>query len=88
VRRYELWANEDGHSFFPDDAEGVDRLRRDAQSEGKVLAWQTTAKGLNPAMRALYEHLGYGEYQPQLRSDGTPYPEDEDDDYESEPTQS
>jgi hypothetical protein len=25
----------------------------------------------------LYEHPGWGEYQPMLREDGTPYPEDE-----------
>jgi hypothetical protein len=26
--------------------------------------------------------IGWGEYKPMLRDDGTPYPEDEDDDYD------
>lgn len=37
------------------------------------------AKGINPAMRQLYAHLGWGEYRPMVRADGTPYPQDEDD---------
>jgi len=81
VRRYELWLGEDGYHFFPDDVDGVERLRREAQAEGKVLAWDVVAKGYNPAQRALYAHLGYGEYRPMLRADGTPYPDMEDDEY-------
>ncbi|MBV9660813.1 MAG: hypothetical protein JO337_06625 [Acidimicrobiales bacterium] len=45
--------------------------------------WTTTAKGMNDVMSQMYQHLGRGEYTPMLREDGTPYPEDEDDDYRS-----
>jgi hypothetical protein len=50
-----------------------------AESAGATLIWEIDAPSSNAAMRALYEHLGYGPYQPMLRPDGTPYPEDEDD---------
>jgi len=36
-------------------------------------------------MKALYEHLGYGEYKPVLRPDGSPYPEDGDNDFAERP---
>jgi hypothetical protein len=52
-----------------------------AIEDGLTLVWEIVAKGSNPAHRALYEYLGWGEYQPMLRDDGVPYPEDEDDDY-------
>ncbi len=43
------------------------------------MIWSTTAVGSNDAMRQMHRHLGWGEYRPMLRVDGTPYPEDEDD---------
>ena len=64
--------------FFRAESE---RARQMALDEGYVFSWETTAKGANDAHRALYAHLGYGEFRPMLRADGTPYPEDEDDDY-------
>ena len=39
------------------------------------------AKGLNSANQLLYDHLDFGVYRPMLQDDGTPYPQDEDDDY-------
>ncbi len=51
-----------------------------AMEDGQVFSWQVVANGPNPAMRALYDYLGWGEYRPMLRNDGTPHPEDEDDD--------
>jgi hypothetical protein len=78
VKRYELWQGQGGHSFFPDEN---DEARERALADGYTLTWAVTAHGLNPAHRLLYEHLGWGEYRPMLREDGTPYPQDEDDDY-------
>jgi hypothetical protein len=78
VRRWELWVGEDGHAFFPEEN---DQARRMARQEGYVLSWETTAKSTNDAHRALYAHLGWGDFKPMLRPDGTPYPEDEDDTY-------
>jgi hypothetical protein len=78
MRRWELWVRADGHSFFPADSE---QARATAAELGEVFSWSTVAAGHNPAMRALYEHLGWGEYRPMLRPDGTSYPEDEDDAY-------
>jgi len=42
-------------------------------------------EGQHRAMKALYEHLGYGEYKPVLRPDGSPYPEDGDNDFAERP---
>jgi hypothetical protein len=78
VRRWELWRGEDGHDFFP---EGNEQARRAAQADGYTFSWETTAKSSNDAYRTLYAHLGWGEFQPMLQADGTPYPEDEDDGY-------
>lgn len=84
VRRWELWVADgpDGRSesYFP--VEGnpqVELHRRWAAEEGATLVWTTTAKGSNDGMRQMYAYLGRPEYQPPLRDDGTPYPEDEDD---------
>ncbi len=76
--RWELWEAEDENSFFPDWNE---QARKMAQEEGLTFTWAVEARGTNPAMRALYKRLGFGEYQPMLRKDGTPYPDDEDEDY-------
>ncbi len=51
-----------------------------ARVQGLVKIWETDASSFNEAMRALNDHLGFGPYQPSLQEDGTPYPEDEDDD--------
>jgi hypothetical protein len=55
-------------------------MRREARAEGRVLAWETTAKGYNPAMRPLHDHLGYGDYKPLLTSRRNAVPGVEDDD--------
>jgi hypothetical protein len=83
MRRWELWVGEGGTSFFPDDD---DQARSEAARNGYSFGWETTAAGRNSAMRLMYEHLGYGEYQPMLRDDGTRYPEDEDDGYQGATT--
>jgi hypothetical protein len=49
-----------------------------------VKTWETEASSFNEAMQALYDHSEFGPYQPQLRDDGTPYPEDENDDLRGE----
>lgn len=78
MRRWELLAGETGHMLIPDDdPQGV----TDAVAEGYRKKWDCIAEGRNDAMRQMYAHLGYGEYRPMLREDGTPYPEDEHDDY-------
>jgi len=78
VRRWELWQRPDGTEsrFVPSTRDSdVEAAERD----GLVMLWSTTAVGSNDAMRQMYRHLGWDEYQPMLRADGTPYPEDEDD---------
>lgn len=78
MKRWELWTNDGGYAFFPDDNhEARDR----AKADGLAFSWEVTAKGQNPARQLLYDHLGFGEYRPMLRDDGTPFPQDEDDDY-------
>jgi hypothetical protein len=84
MRRWELWEKVEPNgvhatSFFPEDNE---QARRMARENGMVFVWEVRAKGINDAMRAEYEYRGLGEYCPMLREDGTPYPEDEDDDYQ------
>jgi hypothetical protein len=86
VRRWELWVTRhpDGsivETFFPDDEVSGALYHGWAEEGGAELIWAVEAKGLNDAMRKMYEHLGRGEYQPALREDGTPFPEDENDDY-------
>jgi hypothetical protein len=78
VHRYELWQNDDGYSFFP---EHNHQARDIAQADGQMLTWEVIAKGLNSANQLLYDHLDFGIYRPMLQDDGTPYPQDEDDDY-------
>jgi len=79
MRRWELWVSRDenGHVFIAEDHE---EARARATAEGLELAWECLAAGWNPAHQLLYDHLGWGEYRPMLRPDGTPYPQDEDDD--------
>jgi hypothetical protein len=79
VRRWELWSGTDddgadSDSFFREDN---DKARRMAIAEGLTLVWSTFAEGSNDAMRALHVYMGWEEYKPMLRDDGTPYPEDE-----------
>jgi hypothetical protein len=78
MQRYELWQNEDGHSFFP---EHNNQARERAVADGQKFVWEVTAKGHNSAHQLLYDHLDFGTYRPMLQPDGTPYPHDEDDDY-------
>lgn len=81
VRRWELWEgdHENGvgtSAFFPSTNRQA-RLR--AMEEGLVKTWETEASSSNEAMQAQYDRMGFGTYRPMLREDGTPYPEDEDD---------
>ncbi|PPD31007.1 MAG: hypothetical protein CTY20_01165 [Hyphomicrobium sp.] len=76
MRRWQLWQGLGGHAYFPDDNS---QAQSTAIAGGYVLTWHCMAKGINPAMRQLYAHLGWGEYHPMVRADGTPYPQDEDD---------
>ncbi len=83
MRRWLLWEvrNSEGelksHTFFPSENEwAMEEVKR----EGAVLVWEVEAEGSNAANRAKNEYLGWEEYQPMLRDDGTPYPEDERDD--------
>ena len=76
MRRWELWQGDQWHSFFPSSSE---KNRVMARAEGAVKVWETQASSSNEAKRALNEYLGFGPYVPTLREDGTPYPEDEDD---------
>jgi len=55
-----------------------------ALEEDQTKTWEVEAASHNDAMRALYEHLDRGPYVPMLRDDGTPYPEDEDDEIRKE----
>lgn len=79
VPSWEFWESPDRleTSFFPTSSE---QARRHALDAGMTCTWVTEAEGHNPAMRLLYEHLGWGEYKPMLQDDGTPHPEDEDGD--------
>jgi hypothetical protein len=79
MRKWELWENREecSSSFFPDSAM---KARVMAMADGEVKTWETEARSSNDAMRALHEHRGWDPYQPMLRYDGTPYPEDEDND--------
>lgn len=66
-------------SFSREGSEG-DRM---AEAYGLIRIWAVEAKGANAAMAARNEYLGFEPYRPRLRDDGTPYPEDEDDDWAS-----
>ena len=46
-----------------------------------TLTWEVEAKGSDPPSRALYEHLGFGEYKPMLCDDGRPFPDHEDENH-------
>ena len=86
MRRWERWVvdtpERSVESFFPVDGNpDVERDRRWAIEDGATLVWTTTAKGMNDAMRQWYRHMGRPPYQPPLGDDGTPFPEDEDDEY-------
>lgn len=82
MRRWELWVGSTVEHFFPvEDDPQIELSRQWAREDGATLVWTTTARGMNDAMRQMYRHQGRGEYQPPLREDGTPYPEDEDDGY-------
>jgi hypothetical protein len=62
-------------------SEENDQARQMSIEDGAELEWQVVAPSANEASQALYDYRGWGEYKPMLRDDGTPYPEDEDDDY-------
>ena len=77
MRRWELWEKDGETAFFPASSE---KNRVMARVDGLVKTWETDASSWNEVMQAMNDHLDFGMYQPQLREDGTPYPEDEDDD--------
>ena len=81
MHRWELWQGEGEYSFFPATNE---KNRVMARVLGHVKTWEIDASSFNGAMQALNEHLGFGPYQPAFRDDGTPFPEDEDDDLRGE----
>jgi hypothetical protein len=77
MRRRELWEKHGETAFFPASSK---KNRVMTRANGLVKTWETDASSWNEAMQAMYHHLDFGTYQPQLREDGAPYPEDEDDD--------
>lgn len=83
MRKWELWENpEEGRSsFFP---VSNTHARVMAVWDGQTKTWEVEAASHDDAMRAMNEHLGYGPYVPRLRDDGTPHPEDEDDEIRKE----
>jgi hypothetical protein len=81
MRRWELWSGDDSNTFFPATSE---KTRVMARVEGEVKVWETEASSSNDAMQKRNDYLGYGPYVPMLQDDGTPYPEDEDDDVRKE----
>ena len=86
MRRWELWQLPDGTetrfipTTRPHEGEQAGEVE-EAERDGLVMIFSTTAVGTNDAMRQMYRHLGWGEYRPMHRPDGTPYPEDEDDQF-------
>ena len=78
VKRWELWSKDDWQTSF---LEANEQARQMAIEDGQTPEWETTAQGWNSAHEAMYAYRGWGVYQPQQQDDGTPYPEDEDDDY-------
>jgi hypothetical protein len=82
VRKWELWEKDDENggssSFFP---ESNLHARVMAMEDRELKTWEVEARSTNEAMRALHEHSGLGPYKPMLRDDGTPQPEDEDDEF-------
>ncbi|MBV9660814.1 MAG: hypothetical protein JO337_06630 [Acidimicrobiales bacterium] len=78
MRCWELWEvhHPDGaitETFCPEDDQ---QAHREVEQDGAQLVWTVEARGMNDAMRQMYEYKGWAEYQPPLR-DGTPYPQDE-----------
>jgi hypothetical protein len=82
MRLWELWRGDDGEgvefTFFDDSRDDV---RNDVAGRGHVKVWEVRAKGRNAAHQARNDHLGWGRYSPMLGPDGSPFPEDEDDDW-------
>ena len=77
MRRWELWRGDGFNDFFPATSE---KSRVMARRAGAVKVWETEASSSNETLQKRNDHLGYGSYVPMLQDDGTPYPEDEDDD--------
>ena len=85
MSKWELWSGtaEDGtvsDAYFQADN---DLARKLAIGEGLNPIWSTLARSHNDAHRALHAHMGWEEYMPMLRADGTPHPEDEADQHEA-----
>lgn len=75
--RWELWGTDCEWSFFSEDN---DAARQMAVRDGHELLWEVDAPSRNAAHQARNDYFGWGKYEPMLRADGTPYPEDEADD--------
>jgi hypothetical protein len=58
-----------------------EQARKMALDDGESLVWENDCQGHNDALRKMYVFRGWGEYRPMLREDGSPFPEDEDDDF-------
>ena len=74
--RWVLWVSDSQERFIPD---WMEDHAAEAAADGLVPVWTCIARGPNDAERQRYAWAGWGEYQPMLREDGTPYPEHEDD---------
>ena len=60
VIRYELWEDDEGLSFFPDNNDSARRL---LGAEAR-LVWECRAKSWEEAQALKHEHLGWDPYVP------------------------
>jgi hypothetical protein len=76
MSRYQLWVSKDSQTFFRVPNEQAPHF---AHEDEAVLTWEVEAFGHNDAMTKYYGHMGWDPYKPMLCVDGTPFPQDEDD---------
>jgi hypothetical protein len=75
--RYELWREDGDGTTYQLSAVGlVDQMGWDADEPDPVLVRTFEALSLADAKRQMHEYLGWEPYEPMVRPDGTPYPED------------
>lgn len=82
MKHYELWRqrNEAVESWVFCETKNRPPPGAPAWDPDKVpaeLVWTVEAASSNDAHRLYHEYMGWDPYQPMLREDGTPYPEDE-----------
>jgi hypothetical protein len=59
-KKYELWKESDGYSFFPEDSDSArNLLRKDAK-----LVWTVEANSWEEAQSRKHEYLGWDPYKP------------------------